>query len=76
MQHENKGCLEILPLTTDHSNIENQIVHIGANDPAKQKSKIQRNDFRYLIRIIENKNVDRRAGHGDENYSRQLKINK
>uniref|UniRef100_A0A3Q2ZWK5 SGNH hydrolase-type esterase domain-containing protein n=1 Tax=Kryptolebias marmoratus TaxID=37003 RepID=A0A3Q2ZWK5_KRYMA len=65
---------KILPLPTDQLNL---IIHIGANDLAKQKSEILKNDFHYLLRTIKNLKMKvfisgpiPTAGRGDENYSR------
>uniref|UniRef100_A0A3P9PC73 SGNH hydrolase-type esterase domain-containing protein n=1 Tax=Poecilia reticulata TaxID=8081 RepID=A0A3P9PC73_POERE len=40
---------KVLSLTTDQPNIETLVVHVGANDLAKQKSEILKKDFNILL---------------------------
>ncbi|XP_016521391.1 uncharacterized protein LOC107834459 [Poecilia formosa] len=40
---------KVLSLTTDQPNMETLVVHVGANDLAKQKSKILKKDFNILL---------------------------
>uniref|UniRef100_A0A096M2Z2 SGNH hydrolase-type esterase domain-containing protein n=1 Tax=Poecilia formosa TaxID=48698 RepID=A0A096M2Z2_POEFO len=40
---------KVLSLTTDQPNIETLVLHVGANDLAKQKSEILKKDFNILL---------------------------
>uniref|UniRef100_A0A3B5MF46 Uncharacterized protein n=1 Tax=Xiphophorus couchianus TaxID=32473 RepID=A0A3B5MF46_9TELE len=44
--------LKVLSLTTDQSDIESLVVHVGANDVAKQKSEILKKDFNILLNTM------------------------
>uniref|UniRef100_A0A3B5LK69 SGNH hydrolase-type esterase domain-containing protein n=1 Tax=Xiphophorus couchianus TaxID=32473 RepID=A0A3B5LK69_9TELE len=43
---------KVLSLTADQSDIESLVVHVGANDVAKQKSEILKKDFNILLKTL------------------------
>uniref|UniRef100_A0A3B5L3Q2 SGNH hydrolase-type esterase domain-containing protein n=1 Tax=Xiphophorus couchianus TaxID=32473 RepID=A0A3B5L3Q2_9TELE len=43
---------KVLSLTTDQPDIESLVVHVGANDLAKQKSEILKKDFNILLNTM------------------------
>uniref|UniRef100_A0A3B5Q7B4 SGNH hydrolase-type esterase domain-containing protein n=1 Tax=Xiphophorus maculatus TaxID=8083 RepID=A0A3B5Q7B4_XIPMA len=43
---------KVLSLSTDQSDIESLVVHVGANDLAKQKSEILKKDFNILLNTM------------------------
>uniref|UniRef100_A0A3B5LYK2 SGNH hydrolase-type esterase domain-containing protein n=1 Tax=Xiphophorus couchianus TaxID=32473 RepID=A0A3B5LYK2_9TELE len=55
-RHREKNELRILQLvlslTTDQPDIESLVVHVGANDVAKQKSEILKKDFNILLNTM------------------------
>uniref|UniRef100_A0A3B5LLQ5 SGNH hydrolase-type esterase domain-containing protein n=1 Tax=Xiphophorus couchianus TaxID=32473 RepID=A0A3B5LLQ5_9TELE len=43
---------KVLSLTADQPDVESLVVHVGANDVAKQKSGILKNDFNILLNTM------------------------
>uniref|UniRef100_A0A3B5KK35 SGNH hydrolase-type esterase domain-containing protein n=1 Tax=Xiphophorus couchianus TaxID=32473 RepID=A0A3B5KK35_9TELE len=75
--------LKVLSLTADQPDIESLVVHVGANDVAKQKSEILKKDFNILLKTMRMLKIKLFLSGpipspqwGDEKHSRLDMINK